>query len=125
LDKELKIDTIPSDKKKPQSSTYHIQNLLANGGIITFGSVINSTQSIDNSIEQIENQIEEKGGSEKEELYSILNEAKEIINEISQTREIRPKKAFYEKLSGHLSKHRWFYGEIVGLLGTALLGTLK
>jgi len=125
LDKELKIDNSPPEEKKPQSSTYHIQNLNANGGIITIGSVINSTQNINNSIAQIETKIEEKGESDKEELYSILDEAKGIIDEISQTRVIKSKEGFYEKLSGHMSKHGWFYGEIIGLLGTALLGTLK
>jgi len=57
-------------------------------------------------------------------LYATLNEAKEIINEISETKEITPKKSFMEKLNNHLSKHGWFYGAIVGLLGTALLTVL-
>ncbi len=30
-----------------------------------------------------------------------------------------------KKLTNHLSKHGWFYGAIIGLLGTALIAVLK
>lgn len=110
---------------KLQTSTYHIGQINADGGIVTLGNVINSTQSIDNSIKQIENQIEEKGGNEKDELYSTLNEAKVIIDEIYKTKEVKNQKSFIEKLTGHLSKHGWFYGAIITLFGTALIAVLK
>src|SRR5690606_3560352 len=110
--------------KRLQSPIYEIGQINADGGIVNLGDIINSTQSIDNSIKQIEDQIEEKGGNDKEELYSILHETKEIINEIYETKEIKSKTSFTEKLSTHLSKHGWFYGAIVGLLGTELLTVL-
>lgn len=118
------LHTLIKEIKRNQPPTYNIGQINADGGIVTLGDVINSTQSIDNSIQQIENLIEEKGGDDKEELYTTLNEAKEIINEITETKEVKPNKSFIEKLSNHLSKHGWFYGAVVGLLGAALLKIL-
>lgn len=115
---------IKEKEKSLQSPIYNIGQIYADGGIVTLGNVINSTQNIDNSIHQIENLIEEKGGEDKEELYSTLKDAKEIINEILKTKEIKPKKGFMDKLSNHLTKHGWFYGAIATLLGTALLAAL-
>ncbi len=111
--------------KEIQSPTYNIGNINADGGIVTLGNVIESTQHIDNSIQQIESLIEEKGGDDKEEIYSILNETKEIINEISKTKEIKPRDSFVVKLGNHLSKHGWFYTAIVTLLGTVVISILK
>ena len=111
--------------KEAQSPVYNIGNINADGGIVTLGNVMGSIQNIDNSIQQIESLIEEKGGDDKEEMRSILNETKEIINEISETKEIKERDGFVVKLGGHLSKHSWFYGAIVTLLGTALLAILK
>lgn len=108
-----------------QTATYNIGQINTDGGIVTLGNVVNSTQSIDNSIKHIESQIEEKGGADKEELYSTLDEAKGIINEIYQTKEIKAHQSFVQKLSSHLSKHGWFYGAIITLLGTALIAVLK
>lgn len=122
---QTQINKKEQDLKKSQIHTYNIGQINAQGGIITLGDVVNSTQSIENSIQRIENLIEEKGGDDKEELHSILNETKEIINEISETKEIKPKKGFIEKLSNHISKHGWFYGSIITLLGTAVLEILK
>lgn len=107
--------------KGNSSPTFNIGQIKADGSILTFGDVINSTQSIDNSIKLIENQIEEKGGDDKEELHATLREAKKVIEEMYQTKEIRVNKSFSEKLTGHLSKHGWFYGATINLLGTALL----
>jgi len=106
------------------SSVYNIGQINADGGIVTLGNIIDSTQNIDNSIKQIEYLIEEKGGDDKEELYAALNEAKDIIKEISEKREIQPQKRFVEKLGNHFKKHSWFYEAIVRLLGTTLLTVL-
>jgi hypothetical protein len=34
-------------------------------------------------------------------------------------------KGLFTKLSNHLEKHGWFYGEVVGLLGTAVLQVVQ
>lgn len=110
---------------KSEAPTYNIGQVNADGSNITLGNVINSTQTVDNSVHQIENLIEEKGGEDKVELHSILNETKEIINEMTTTKEIKPNKSFSERLSSHLSKHGWFYGAIISVLGAALIAILK
>lgn len=107
--------------KKMQSQIYNIGTFNSEGSNITFGNVINSKQNIDNSICQIEESIKTNGGDDKEELYSILKDTKEIINTISNTKEIKHIEGFKEKLSNHLSKHSWFYSEIVSLIGNAVL----
>lgn len=112
-------------RKISQSPTFNIHEINAKDSIFTFGDVINSTQSIDNSIRYIKDQIEEKGGSDKEELRSILDEAKNIIDEMQKTKEIKVNKSFTERLTGHLSKHGWFYGSTISLLGTALLKAIS
>lgn len=96
----------------------------APGGIINSGNMPNAQISIDNSIHEIEKMIEEKGGNDKAELLSILEDAKTIVEESVATKKIVQKPGFATRLTGHLSKHGWFYGAILQLLGTAYLNFL-
>lgn len=125
--KQLEHEKVEKERrlKEMQSPTYNIGNINVDGSIVTFGNVINSTQSIDNSIKEIESLIKEKGEDDKEGMYLILNETKEIIGEILKTKEIKPRNSFASKLGKHLSKHGWFYQAIVELLGTTVISTLK
>lgn len=108
--------------KQPQ--IFNIGQINADGGIVTLGDVTNSTQKIENSIKRIELQIEEKGEDDKEELFTILREAEIILTEISRTNLIKPEIGFMQKLNNHLAKHGWFYGAILQLFGTVVLGGL-
>ncbi|MEA4892467.1 MAG: hypothetical protein VB085_07880 [Peptococcaceae bacterium] len=100
---------------------YNIGTINAQGGNVVFGDVVNSTFSIDNSVTKIEEMIEEKGGEDKAELLTVLEEVKAIAEQISATGKIETKPSLRERLSRHLEKHSWFYGEIVGLLGSVAL----
>lgn len=89
------------------------------------GDVINSSLSVDNSVRRIEQEIEEKGGEDTEELRALLDEVKELIENIQESRHVPKNKGLFAKLSNHLEKHGWFYGEVIGLLGAAALQMLQ
>jgi hypothetical protein len=40
---------------------------------------------------------------------------------MQESKHVAKNKGLFAKLSNHLEKHGWFYGEVVGLLGTAVL----
>jgi ribosomal protein S20 len=111
--------------KHTSRTVYNIGTITNQNSIVTFGDIINSTISIDNAVKRIENEIEDKGGEDKEELRALLAEAKELIDNLNSTRHIPKNRGFIKRLSTHLEKHGWFYGEIVGLLGTAALNLLQ
>lgn len=89
----------------------------ANGNVV-IGDVINSSINVDNSIQRIQKMIEEKGDEDKEELLLLLDEFKEILENLEDSRHIPKNKGFMNRLSSHLSRHGWFYAEIVNLLGS-------
>ena len=110
--------------KSEKEKQFNIGSIIANGSNLVLGDVINSALSIDNSTSRIEQEIEEKGGEEKEELRELLEEVKELIENMQDSRHIPKKKGLFSKLSNHLEKHGWFYGEVVGLLGSAVMQML-
>lgn len=120
-DKKHAIEKAKSEKE----TQYNIGSINANGSNLVLGDVINSTLSVDNSISRIEKEIEEKGGEATEELKEILEEVKELIQNIQDSRYIPKNKGLISKLSNHLGTHGWFYGEIVGLLGSTILQVLS
>ena len=113
------------EKEKVMRSSINIGSITATGSSIVIGDVINSTFSIDNSVTRIEHEIEEKGGEDKEELEAILEEVKELIENMQDSRHIPKNKGLFARLSDHLEKHGWFYGEVVGLIGAAALQLLQ
>lgn len=119
-DKEQAIEQAKSEKE----SQINIGSIIANGSNFVLGNVLNSTLSIDNSTSRIEQEIEKKGGEEKEELRELLEEVKELIENIQDFRYIPRNKGLFSKLSNHLEKHGWFYGEVIGLLGSAVMQLL-
>lgn len=119
-DKERAMEKEKSEKE----NQFNIGSIIATGSNFVFGNVMNSTLSIDNSTSRIEQDIEEKGGEEKEELRELLKEVKELIENMQDSRFIPKNKGLFSKLSDHLEKHGWFYGEIVGLLGSAVMQML-
>lgn len=110
--------------KSSQASSINIGSIIANGSNLILGDAINSSLSVDNSISRIQNEIDEKGGEDIEELRTLLEEVKELIENIQESRHVPKNKGLFTKLSIHLEKHSWFYGEIVGLLGAAVLQLL-
>ena len=103
----------------------NIGTFTATGSNVILGDAINSSLNVDNSIQRIEKRIEDDGGEDKEALKGLLDEAKELIENIQATREIPKNKGFFNRLSLHLEKHGWFYGEITGLLGNAVLTMIQ
>ena len=120
-DKKYAIEKAKSEKE----TQYNIGSIIANGSNLVLGDVINSTLSVDNSISRIEKEIEEKGGEATEELQEILEEVKELIENMQDSRYVPKNKGLISKLSNHLGTHGWFYGEIVGLLGSTILQMLS
>lgn len=111
-------------KEEEKKTMVSIENIYAANGNVVIGNVVNSQLSVDNSIKRIESIIEERGLDDKEELYQLLGEAKELIENLKETRYIPKNKGLFNRISQHLEKHGWFYGEIVGLLGTAAITLL-
>lgn len=110
--------------KNIKGNQFNIGSITANGSNFILGDTINSTLSIDNSTSRIEQEIEEKGGEEKEELRELLEEVKELIENMQDSRHIPKNKGLFSNLSNHLEKHGWFYGEVVSLLGSAIMQML-
>lgn len=105
-------------EEKEKQKQIQIGTINAPNGNVVIGDVINSSLTIDNSIHRIQEMIDEKGGDDKEVLSELLDEFKEILENIEETRHIPKNKGFVSRVSSHLSKHGWFYAEIVGLLGS-------
>jgi DNA-binding ferritin-like protein len=106
-----------------QGHTYNIQNVNAQGGNIIIGDATNTNQTIDHSIKNIIEEIN-KRGEDREALKTILAEVEQIAKEMKKSGNIPEKdriKSFFEKASNHLSKHGWFYGAILQVLGQAAL----
>ena len=111
-------------RKEEEKQTAQNINITATGSNITFGSIINSTLSAENIVSTIEKEIEEKGGNDKEELKELLEEVKELCEGFQVNNPLPKRKKLMEKLSNHMSKHGWFYGEIVGLIGSAAMSAM-
>ena len=99
-------------------------NITATGSNINFGSIKNSTLSAENIVSNLEKEIEEKGGDDKEALKELLEEVKELCEGFQVNNPLPKRKKLMEKLSNHMSKHGWFYGEIVGLIGSAAMSAM-
>ena len=76
-------------------------------------------------MQRIEDEINEKGGEDSEKLKELLDEVKELIENMQESRHIPKNKSLFERLSNHLEKHGWFYGEVVGLIGAAAMQMLQ
>lgn len=94
------------------------------GGDYVGGDINNLASSIDNSILELQEKIDSQGGPNAEELKEILEEVKELIENIEATRMIPKRKQLFKKISDHASKHGWFYGELVSLLGQRFIEML-
>lgn len=110
--------------KMSSAQVFNIGTFNAQGANVVFGDVVNSSLYINNSVNKIKEMIEEKGGEDKVELLSILSEVKEIAEQMASSGAIKEKHSLKERISKHLEKHGWFYGEIVGLLGTVAITVL-
>lgn len=115
--KELALKKDEEDRK----SGINIKNFNAQGSNVIFGNVLNSTLSIDESIHKIEQEIDIKGNEDKEELNALLDEVKEYLENLEESRYLTKNKGLFNRLSGHLSKHGWFYAEIVALIGAEVI----
>ena len=113
------------EDEKMKNTQIHIGSIVANGSNLVLGDVINSTLSVDNSMQRIEKEIEEKGGEDAEELRKTLEDVKEYIENMQESKHVAKNKGLFAKLSNHLEKHGWFYGEVIGLLGTAVLQLIQ
>lgn len=120
-------DKIQAEEKEKvmQKSSINIGSIVATGSNLILGDVIDSALSIDNSMQRIESEIDKKGGGDSESLRELLDEVKELIENMQESRHIPKNKGLFEKLSNHLEKHGWFYGEVVGLIGAAAMQMLR
>ncbi len=120
-------DKIQAEEKEKvmQRSSINIGSIVATGSNLILGDVVDSAISIDNSMQRIENEIDKKGGEDSESLKELLDEVKELIENMQESRHIPKNKGLFEKLSNHLEKHGWFYGEVVGLIGAAAMQMLR
>lgn len=100
-------------------------NTLINNGNVIFGDAINSSFQIEKHFEKIEVEIKNRGGEEQVELEEIFKEIKTLITKMYETHEIPRQRNILEKLSGHLSKHGWFYSTIVDLMGQVILNLIN
>lgn len=112
-------------EKKMQKSSINIGSIVATESNLILGDVVNSTLSIDNSIKRIESEIDERGGDDADDLKEVLEEIKELLENMKESRHVPKNKNLFKKLSNHLEKHGWFYGEVVGLIGAATMQMLQ
>ncbi len=120
---ESKEDALKKQEEQQKQMSF---GNITNYGNLIFGDVFNSSLEVDNSIHKIEQMIDEKAGEDKEELLELLGEIKELIENMESSRNIPKRKKLFQRIGDHVSKHGWFYGAIVQLLGTAtmtMLGT--
>lgn len=54
----------------------------------------------------------------------MLDEVKELIENIQSSRAIPKQRKLFEKISNHIQKHGWFYGAVIQLMGTAIMGMI-
>lgn len=117
-DKEVALKSQADSKKQTSGSVYN------NYGNMIFGDVSNSTFSVDNSIKELSRSIDEMGGDDKAALHETLDEIKELIENIEISRSIPKQKRLSQKIADHASKHGWFYGAVLQILGTATLNMI-
>lgn len=117
-DKDKAIERHKERENRPVAGDF------VNKGNIIFGDVIDSTLSVNNSIEYIEKYIEQEAGEDKEELKEILEDVMELVENIKDSRSIPKQKKLYSKIGDHASKHSWFYGKVVEMLGKTILNCL-
>ena len=108
-------------EEQTQKAKIQIGNIFADGSNLILGDVIESNLSVENTIHKIEHDIDERGEEDSEELRDILSEVKEWIDNIQDSRYVPKNKGLFKKLSNHMEKHGWFYGEVIGLIGSAVL----
>ena len=108
-----------------QKSSINIGSIVATGSNLILGDAVNSNLSIDNSIQRIESEIEEKGGDDADDLREVLEEIKELLENMKESRHIPKNKNLFKRLSDHLEKHGWFYGEVVGLIVAVTMQMLQ
>ena len=89
-----------------------------------FGDVSNSQLFVDNSINELARTIDELGGEDATALHETLDEIKELIENIETSRSIPKQKRLAQRIADHASKHGWFYGAVLQLLGTAALSLI-
>ena len=104
------------NRQEEKQMGIHIESLV-NSGNMVWGNAVNSNFSIDNSVKTIEHEIEERGGADAEELKALLVDVQELMENIQDSRSIPKQKSLFNRLTEHMSKHGWFYAEVVALLG--------
>lgn len=72
-------------------------------------------------MEQIKQEINEKGQENKEELSEILEEVKDYIDNMKETKTVSKNTELFKRIGKHFTKHQWFYSQVIGLLGQAIL----
>lgn len=112
-DKEAALKRQAEAQKQIAGSVYN------NYGNMIFGDVSNSELSVDNSINELSHAIDEMGGEDATVLHETLDEIKELIENIETSRSIPKQKRLAQKITDHASKHGWFYGAVLQLLGTS------
>lgn len=108
------------EREKKNRPYVTIENI-TNSGVFNMGNITDSNITITNCMEQIHQQIEEKGGEDKQELYDILTEVKDYIDNMKETKIVSKNTGLFKRIGEHFEKHQWFYSEILGLLGKAIL----
>lgn len=101
----------------------NIENIekLTNTGFFNTGNITDSNITINNSLGEIEKEIEQKGSEDKDELKEILEEVKDYIDNINATKNVSKNTGLFKRIGKHFNKHQWFYSEIIGILGQAIL----
>ena len=94
---------------------------ITNSGFLNMGEITDSNISLINYMEQIKQEIDEKGQEDKEELSEILEEVKDYIDNMKETKTVSKNTGLFKRIGKHFKKHQWFYSQVIGLLGQAIL----
>lgn len=111
-------------QRQERKPNINIGTINATGSTLIMGDANSSTFIMNSAIQEIERQINQQPKEVQQELRDLLAEAKELIGNIELTRRIPLNEGFIKKLGSHLEKNKWFYSEIVKLLGASVVKLL-
>ncbi len=111
-------------KKQAETKKQMAGSVYNNYGNMVFGDVLNSRLYVNDSINELSHAIDERGGEDAAVLHEVLAEIKELIENIEVSSTIPKQKRLWKGITEHASKHGWFYGAVLNILGTVTLNMM-
>ncbi|MBQ3409666.1 MAG: hypothetical protein IJH12_10765 [Clostridia bacterium] len=109
------------EKLEEKNNVFNIENFI-NSGVVNTGTMIDSNISINNAVTQLEKEIDTRAKEEeKQELKELVEEVKDYIDNIKENKNVTKNTGLFKRLQAHFEKNQWFYEQVVGIVGQAVL----